>query len=131
MSETFFNFFNEDFAFFILSIASIEFSFVPNAVNLKNPSPQEPKPLPGVPTIFTFSNNSSKNSHDVNPSGILNHTYGEFFDELLEKANVAGTPGSGFGPSGEGYFRLTSFGTRENTIEAMKRIRGVYERRIY
>ena len=47
----------------------------------------------------------------------------EFFDELLEKANVAGTPGSGFGPSGEGYFRLTSFGTRENTIEAMKRIR--------
>ena len=47
----------------------------------------------------------------------------EFFDELLERANVAGTPGSGFGPSGEGYFRLTSFGTRENTIEAMKRIR--------
>ena len=47
----------------------------------------------------------------------------EFFDVLLEQANVAGTPGSGFGPSGEGYFRLTSFGTRENTIEAMKRIR--------
>ena len=46
----------------------------------------------------------------------------EFFDELLEKANVAGTPGSGFGPSGEGYFRLTSFGTRENTTEAMRRI---------
>ena len=40
----------------------------------------------------------------------------EFFDTLLEKANVVGTPGSGFGPSGEGYFRLTAFGTRENTI---------------
>ncbi|MBR2289582.1 MAG: LL-diaminopimelate aminotransferase [Clostridia bacterium] len=52
----------------------------------------------------------------------------EFFDELLEKANVAGTPGSGFGPSGEGYFRLTSFGTRENTIEAMERIKKIYER---
>ncbi len=47
----------------------------------------------------------------------------EFFDELLSKANVVGTPGSGFGPSGEGYFRLTSFGTRENTIEAIERIK--------
>lgn len=46
----------------------------------------------------------------------------EFFDKLLNEANVVGTPGSGFGPSGEGYFRLTSFGTKENTIEAMKRI---------
>ena len=46
-----------------------------------------------------------------------------FFDWLLEKANVVGTPGSGFGPSGEGYFRLTAFGTYENTIEAMERIR--------
>jgi len=57
----------------------------------------------------------------------------KFFDYLLETANVAGTPGSGFGPSGEGYFRLTSFGTRENTIEAMKRIKELNfnERRIY
>lgn len=47
----------------------------------------------------------------------------EFFDELLEKANVVGTPGSGFGPSGEGYFRLTAFGTKENSIEAIKRIK--------
>ena len=47
----------------------------------------------------------------------------DFFDMLLEKANVVGTPGEGFGPSGEGYFRLTAFGTRENTIEAMKRIK--------
>ena len=47
----------------------------------------------------------------------------EFFDELLEKANVVGTPGVGFGPSGEGYFRLTAFGERKNTEEAMKRIK--------
>lgn len=47
----------------------------------------------------------------------------EFFDELLEKANVVGTPGSGFGPHGEGYFRLTAFGTKENTIKAIERIK--------
>ena len=47
----------------------------------------------------------------------------DFFDWLLEHANVVGTPGSGFGPSGEGYFRLTAFGTYENTMEAMERIR--------
>lgn len=47
----------------------------------------------------------------------------EFFDELLNKANVVGTPGSGFGPSGEGYFRLTAFGSYENTVEALERIR--------
>lgn len=47
----------------------------------------------------------------------------DFFDLLLEKANVVGTPGVGFGPSGEGYFRLTAFGERENTEEAMKRIK--------
>ena len=42
---------------------------------------------------------------------------------LLEEANVVGTPGVGFGPSGEGYFRLTAFGTKENTIEAIERIK--------
>lgn len=47
----------------------------------------------------------------------------EFFDKLLEESNVVGTPGAGFGPSGEGYFRLTAFGTKENTIEAMERIK--------
>lgn len=52
-----------------------------------------------------------------------NMTSWEFFDDLLERANVVGTPGSGFGPSGEGYFRLTAFGTRESTIEAIERIR--------
>ena len=46
----------------------------------------------------------------------------EFFDYLLEKANVVGTPGSGFGAQGEGYFRLTAFGTYENTLEAISRI---------
>lgn len=47
----------------------------------------------------------------------------EFFDYLLENANVVGTPGSGFGPSGETYFRLTAFGSYENTVEAVDRIR--------
>ena len=47
----------------------------------------------------------------------------DFFDMLLEKANVVGTPGSGFGPSGEGYFRLTAFGSHENTAEAVRRIK--------
>ncbi|MDO5555916.1 MAG: LL-diaminopimelate aminotransferase [Clostridia bacterium] len=46
----------------------------------------------------------------------------EFFDKLLEETGVVGTPGAGFGPSGEGYFRLTAFNTKENTIKAMKRI---------
>lgn len=46
----------------------------------------------------------------------------EFFDELLRRCAVVGTPGSGFGPSGEGYFRLTAFGSRENTLEAIERI---------
>jgi LL-diaminopimelate aminotransferase len=46
-----------------------------------------------------------------------------FFDYLLEKANVVGTPGSGFGPSGEGCFRLTAFGSYENTLAAMERIK--------
>lgn len=47
----------------------------------------------------------------------------ELFDKLLNEVNVVGTPGSGFGPSGEGYFRLTAFGSRENTIEAVRRIK--------
>lgn len=49
----------------------------------------------------------------------------EFFDYLLEHANVVGTPGSGFGPHGEGYFRLTAFGSYENTVEAVDRIKGL------
>lgn len=47
----------------------------------------------------------------------------EFFDYLLENAHVVGTPGSGFGPSGEHYFRLTAFGTWENTVKAVDRIK--------
>lgn len=49
----------------------------------------------------------------------------EYFDLLLTKVNVVGTPGSGFGPSGEGYFRLTAFGTYESTLEAIERIKGL------
>lgn len=47
----------------------------------------------------------------------------DFFDHLLKEANVVGTPGSGFGPHGEGYFRLTAFGSYENTVEAVDRIK--------
>ncbi|MBQ1598200.1 MAG: LL-diaminopimelate aminotransferase [Lachnospiraceae bacterium] len=47
----------------------------------------------------------------------------DFFDHLLNTAHVVGTPGSGFGPSGEGYFRLTAFGTHENTKAALDRIK--------
>ena len=53
------------------------------------------------------------------PNGM---TSWEFFDFLLEKLQVVGTPGAGFGKMGEGFFRLTAFGSRENTIEAMERI---------
>ena len=49
----------------------------------------------------------------------------EFFDYLLENAHVVGTPGSGFGPCGEHYFRLTGFGTWENTVQAVDRIRAL------
>ena len=54
-----------------------------------------------------------------------NMTGWDFFDFLLEKANVVGTPGEGFDPGGNGYFRLTAFGKHENTVEAVKRIRSV------
>ncbi len=47
----------------------------------------------------------------------------EFFDKLLNEANVVGTPGSGFGPAGEGYFRFSAFADRENVLEAMERIK--------
>lgn len=50
----------------------------------------------------------------------------EFFDILLDRCHVAGTPGSGFGPSGEGYIRLTAFNTYENTVEAIDRIKKVF-----
>ena len=52
-----------------------------------------------------------------------NMTSWDFFDYLLNEVNVVGTPGSGFGPSGEGYFRLTAFGSYENTVEAVDRIK--------
>ena len=56
------------------------------------------------------------------PEGV---TSWDFFDMLLEKANIVGTPGSGFGPSGEGYFRLTAFGSKENTEKAIERIKNL------
>lgn len=56
-----------------------------------------------------------------------NMTSWEFFDKLLKDVNIVGTPGSGFGPNGEGYFRLTSFGSRENTIKAIDRIRNEFK----
>ena len=49
----------------------------------------------------------------------------DFFDILLQKANVVGTPGVGFGSFGEGYFRLTGFNTYKNSINAMKRISNI------
>ena len=49
----------------------------------------------------------------------------EFFDHLLETVQVVGTPGAGFGPSGEGYLRLTAFGSRESALEAVRRIRAM------
>jgi len=52
----------------------------------------------------------------------------EFFDKLLSECHVVGTPGSGFGPSGEGYFRLSAFGGRANVIEAISRFRAKWGR---
>ncbi len=52
-----------------------------------------------------------------------NMTSWEFFDKLLNETHVVGTPGSGFGPSGEGYFRLSAFGHRENIIAAVESIK--------
>lgn len=54
------------------------------------------------------------------PAGM---TSWDFFDLLLDKVNIVSTPGSGFGPSGEGYLRLTAFGSRENTLRAIDRIK--------
>ena len=48
-----------------------------------------------------------------------------FFDRLLSQAHVVGTPGSGFGAAGEGYFRLSAFNSRENVEEAMRRVRAL------
>jgi LL-diaminopimelate aminotransferase len=54
------------------------------------------------------------------PAGV---TSWDFFDRLLRDAHIVGSPGAGFGPSGEGYFRLTAFGSREQTEDAIARIR--------
>ena len=49
----------------------------------------------------------------------------DFFDYLLNNAGIVGTPGAGFGPSGEGYFRITAFGTYENSLKALDRIKNL------
>ena len=51
-----------------------------------------------------------------------------FFDLLLHEANVVGTPGAGFGKNGEGFFRLTAFGSKERTAEAMERVKKLLSR---
>lgn len=56
------------------------------------------------------------------PNGM---TSWEFFDYLLKEANVVGTPGAGFGKNGEGFFRLTAFGDKNNTLEAVERIKKI------
>ena len=56
------------------------------------------------------------------PNGMLSW---DFFDFMLENVNVVGTPGVGYGRNGEGFFRLTAFGNRENTMEAMKRFKNI------
>jgi LL-diaminopimelate aminotransferase len=50
----------------------------------------------------------------------------EFFDRLLNEAQIVGTPGSGFGAAGEGFFRFTAFGKREETLEAVERLKGLF-----
>jgi len=54
-----------------------------------------------------------------------NATSWDFFDKVLNEANVVGTPGSGFGPAGEGYFRFSAFADRENVLEAMERVKNL------
>ena len=72
---------------------------------------------------FTGGENSPYIWHKV-PAGM---TSWEFFDDLLARAEVVGTPGSGFGKNGEGFFRLTAFGTHEDTAEAMERLKKLFK----
>ena len=89
-------------------------------------------------TIKYYLNNASVIKEGLNKAGFTtfggvnspyvwlktpdNMTSWEFFDYLLEEVQIVGTPGSGFGPAGEGYFRLTAFGSAENTVKAIERI---------
>ena len=75
---------------------------------------------PGIQ--FEISIKAVENVYEVEK---IYNEFREVFDKLLNEANVVGTPGIGFGPSGEGYFRLTAFGTKENTIEAIERIKNL------
>ena len=62
---------------------------------------------------------------DADPDGLRSW---DFFDRLLEGSQVVGTPGAGFGPAGEGYFRLSAFSARENIEEALARITRAFGR---
>ena len=73
--------------------------------------------------IATRTSESPYIWHKV-PAGM---TSWEFFDDLLARAEVVGTPGSGFGRNGEGFFRLTAFGTHEDTAEAMERLKKLFK----
>ena len=72
---------------------------------------------------FTGGENSPSIWHK-GPAGMPSW---EFFDDLLARAEVVGTPGSGFGRNGEGFFRLTAFGTHEDTAEAMERLKKLFK----
>ena len=63
-----------------------------------------------------------------NPALVREMVYASpvYFDLLLDKTHVVGTPGSGFGPSGEGFFRLTAFGNADKTVEAVERIKAYF-----
>ena len=77
--------------------------------------------------IHRFRYDDLKILLDVNSGSVhvIDQPTWDFFDYLLEKANVVGTPGVGFGPHGEGYFRLTAFGTYENTVRAIERMKAL------
>ena len=77
----------------------------------------------GMGLWFRGGENSPYIWHKV-PAGM---TSWEFFDDLLARAEVVGTPGSGFGRNGEGFFRLTAFGTHEDTAEAMERLKKLFK----
>ena len=68
-----------------------------------------------------------ENSPYIWHKGPVGMTSWEFFDDLLARAEVVGTPGSGFGRNGEGFFRLTAFGTHEDTAEAMERLKKLFK----
>ena len=74
----------------------------------------------GTKLIYPFGNGSQSQAMGLDVLAGVDRTW-----EILENVNVVGTPGSGFGPSGEHYFRLTAFGSYENTVEAVDRLKKI------